>query len=287
MRWIFVLFVSLVASVTAIAQEGLPQEGLPQEGLPQESLPQENLSKEELTLLTFIDNPDLQSQNPKQRSELLDGDGNVIGYVWRMAPIVEWAGLRHAIYAPGFDAQATQTPAVAGSVRSYLELAQQLKVGSASSGNNFPMELIQNRNNIVWMIDYLDRQAAVQDNSEAMQALLQKNDYLTGVGANNSILYGYSMGGLISRHALLSLEDSGTQHNVGAYISLDAPHRGAFLPPALEAYSRTLNSMIKNDFSKNTVGAFIREDIKQVVAIFNSAAARQMLGIYIGRSTPA
>jgi len=266
MRWILVLLVCLVSPVTAFAQA--------------------NLSKEELTLLTFIDSPDLHSQNPAQRSELLDRDGNVIGYVWRMAPIVERVGLRHAIYAPGFDAQATQAPAVAGSVRSYLELAQQLKVGSASSDNNFPMELIENRNSIVWMIDYLDRQATVQDNSEALQALLQKNNYLTDVGAYNSVLYGYSMGGLIGRHALLSLEDRGSQHNVGAYVSLDAPHRGAFLPPAIEAYSRTLNAMIRNDFSKNTIGTFIRDDIKQVVDSFNSAAARQMLGVYIGRSTP-
>ena len=176
MRWIFALIITVV-SVAAIAQE--------------------NLSTEELTLLTFIDNPELGSQDPEQRIELRDGAQRIVGYAWRMAPAIERPGLRHAIFAPGFDTQPTENPAAAGTVRSYLELAKQLSVGWEYSGRNFPMELIQDRGSIVWLVDYLDRRGAVEENSKAIQALLQSNDFLADVGANNSILYGYSMGGLI------------------------------------------------------------------------------------------
>ncbi len=138
----------------------------------------------------------------------------------------------------------------------------------------------------MWLLDYLDRRGAVQKNSKAIQALLQSERYLGDVDGSNSILYSYSMGGHISRHALLSLERSRTGHSVGAYVSLETPHRGAFLPPSIEAYLRTLNSMMRDDFTKNTVGSFLRKDVKRAVAAFGSAAVRQLLGIYIGKSTP-
>ncbi len=246
----------------------------------------EGMSKEALALLSYIDSPTIGSQNPSARIELRDDVGTIVGYAWRMAPANERAGLRHTIFAPGFDAQSTENPAVAGTVRSYLELAQQLSVESETSGSNFPMELIQNRGSVVWLIDYLDRRGAIQENSKAIQSLLQSETFRRELDGKLAILYGYSMGGLVSRHALLSLEDNGIQHNVGAYVSLDAPHRGAFIPPSLEAYLRTLNSMMQDTFSKNTVGQFIRSDVKRAVAAFNSIAVRQLLGIYIGKSTP-
>ncbi len=104
---------------------------------------QEALSNEELTLLSFIDSPNMGNLNPAQRIELRDDANRIVGYAWRMAPTIERPGLRHAIFAPGFDAQSSENPAAAGTVRSFLELAQQLSVGWESSGNNFPMELIQ------------------------------------------------------------------------------------------------------------------------------------------------
>ncbi len=251
------------------------------------TLGQGNLTWEEHLLLSFIGVSDTNTPNPSARIELYNQRGDqLVGYAWRMAPSAELANTQHAIFAPGFDAQAIRQTSPAGSIRSYLELAKQLSVGWKTSGKNFPTELVQNQNNIVWLIDYLDRRASVQANSKAVQALLRHPEYKAGIGRKKSVLYGYSMGGLVARHALLFMEDQGLSHNVGAYVSLDAPHRGAFLPPALETSARTINSMIRNGLSKHAIGTFIREDIKQLVAAFDSDAARQLLGIYIGRATP-
>lgn len=48
-----------------------------------------------------------------------------------------------------------------------------------------------------------------------------------------SIVIGESMGGLLARMALKELENENYDHKVGLYISFDAPHQGANLPPGL------------------------------------------------------
>lgn len=248
---------------------------------------QGGLSWEERVLLAYIDVTDTSRANTSARIELLNEAGDqLVGYAWRMAPQQESPNMHHAIYAPGFDATISNTQSAAGSLRSYLDFAKQLSVGSETSGRNFPTELIQKQNNIVWLVDYLDRRGDVEYNSLAIQSLLRNPNYLADVSQKKSILYGYSMGGLVSRHALLSLEERGQPHNVGAYVSLDVPHRGAFLPPSLEAYARTLDSMLQDGLAAHTVAGFIHADVKRVVKAYDSAAARQSLGIYIGKATP-
>ncbi|MEW7278602.1 T9SS type A sorting domain-containing protein [Aquimarina sp. 2201CG1-2-11] len=53
-------------------------------------------------------------------------------------------------------------------------------------------------------------------------------------GNFESIVIGESMGGLLSRVALKELENENYDHQVGLYVSFDAPHRGANIPPGLQ-----------------------------------------------------
>ncbi len=48
------------------------------------------------------------------------------------------------------------------------------------------------------------------------------------------VVVGPSMGGLISRYALKTMEDESTPHYVRQWISFDSPHEGAYVPLALQ-----------------------------------------------------
>jgi hypothetical protein len=42
---------------------------------------------------------------------------------------------------------------------------------------------------------------------------------------------GESMGGILGRIALKQLENEGFDHQIGLYVSYDAPHKGAYVFP--------------------------------------------------------
>lgn len=246
-----------------------------------------DLEEEEL-LRSFL--PANQSPTP-----LVHGDVT-IAFAWRMesglAP--NPTGRIHAIYVPGFEVQSTDDPITAGTLASYYQVARQLKYpsrtvtiveGSDTQRRNvtFPEHLVEERDAVVWLIDFVDKRASVQRNSLAVQALLNNNIYLQETAGRNSALFGYSMGGLVARHALLDIESDDRVHNVGAYVSLDAPHRGAFLPPTLEAFARTTLALSGGGIGEFINHGLLREDLRAAVQTLDSHAARQLLGLYLGK----
>ncbi|MEM9821272.1 MAG: T9SS type A sorting domain-containing protein [Bacteroidota bacterium] len=63
---------------------------------------------------------------------------------------------------------------------------------------------------------------------------LKQTDPVTGVTYQN-VIAGASMGGQIARWALTTMENEGTCHETGTYLSFDSPHKGANIPLALQA----------------------------------------------------
>lgn len=65
-----------------------------------------------------------------------------------------------------------------------------------------------------------------------------------------SILIGESMGGLLCRAALKELENEGINHQVGLYMSFDAPHKGANIPIGFQNFVNDLLNLyiIKHQF---------------------------------------
>ena len=59
---------------------------------------------------------------------------------------------------------------------------------------------------------------------------------------NDIVSAGISMGGLITRYALTKAEDLGTPLPVDKWISLDAPHQGAYISKDLQQYLGNSNS---------------------------------------------
>jgi len=192
-----------------------------------------------------------------------------------------------AVFASGFDA-ASSEPADPGTLKSAFELADQLSLEVRRNQpkiRNFVTSLTDMGYG-VWVIDYKDRNATVRVNSEVLQAFLKTPEYIRSLDGRFSAIFGYSMGGVIARHALLTMEDESLKHNAGAYISLDSPHRGAFLPPALEVVGRTMNTLTYGGALHAVYKKALREETTKIIKTYNSAAAKELLGIYMGSGAP-
>ena len=84
------------------------------------------------------------------------------------------------------------------------------------------------------LVDFYDGARDIRENA----ALVEKIIHLCNAhkSSNESIVVaGASMGGLISRYALRNMEIQNKQHCARLYISLDAPHLGAYIPLSLQS----------------------------------------------------
>ncbi len=87
------------------------------------------------------------------------------------------------------------------------------------------------------LLDFADGATYIQKNAEVLKALLrQVNNHKEahGITASN-IVIGASMGGLVARYALASMEQEGENHCAGTFVSFDSPHKGAHLPLGVQA----------------------------------------------------
>ncbi|WP_040279308.1 T9SS type A sorting domain-containing protein [Psychroserpens damuponensis] len=72
----------------------------------------------------------------------------------------------------------------------------------------------------------------IQRNAFVLEAVIDwVNTNKTGNAQN--VVLGQSMGGLIARYALRDMENNSEDHDTNLYISHDAPHQGAHLPPGI------------------------------------------------------
>lgn len=79
-------------------------------------------------------------------------------------------------------------------------------------------------------VDWLDSRAPIQANAGLLMKVIKWVNDNKPATADNSILIGRSMGGLISRYALRTMERAGRPHKVKTYVSNDAPHFGVNVP---------------------------------------------------------
>ena len=82
-------------------------------------------------------------------------------------------------------------------------------------------------------VDFYDGATWLQHNSELVQQVIRLcNQYK--MGQESIVVTGASMGGVITRHALRTMELNGEDHCARLWVSLDAPHEGAHIPLALQ-----------------------------------------------------
>ena len=120
------------------------------------------------------------------------------------------------------------------------------------------------------LINEHDGAGYIQKNAMIVVKVLDSiNQVMTAAGtmkeANQTVVIGPSMGGLITRYAIRYMELNGMQHNVRNWISFDSPQKGANVPLGLQHWVR---------FFADEAGSEAAQEAK---AALNSNAARQML----------
>ncbi|MEV0528555.1 hypothetical protein AB0I66_34540 [Streptomyces sp. NPDC050439] len=123
----------------------------------------------------------------------------------------------------------------------------------------------------VILLGFDERSASILDNARAARSAIQEA-IARRAGDHPLTVGGFSMGGLVTRYALAKMEHESVDHETELYFSYDSPHRGAWIPIALQSfahYIRRLNAAFSNQM--------------------NSPAARQLLWQHIAEwnDTPA
>ncbi|MFG2559273.1 esterase/lipase family protein [Streptomyces sp. NPDC048496] len=123
----------------------------------------------------------------------------------------------------------------------------------------------------VIILGFHERSASILDNSRAAQEAIH-HAIAERAGDAPLKVGGFSMGGLVTRHALAKLEMQRMDHQTDLYFSYDSPHRGAWIPIVLQAFAH-----------------YIRDLDSRFSDQINSAAAQQLLWRHIPEwnSTPA
>lgn len=116
----------------------------------------------------------------------------------------------------------------------------------------------------------------IRTNSTVLQNLIRDVNKRK-IGSQDIIVIGASMGGLVARHAIRRLEQSGYTHNISHYISYDSPHKGANVPVGFQTLLLDVDDVFIRDVFN--IGQSV---INEAKTMLDSKAARQMLLRYKG-----
>jgi len=144
------------------------------------------------------------------------------------------------------------------------------------SGGNLKDNINLSQYDIVY-VDYNNGTDDIRRNAKLFEeAINWVNAHKTSGQPN--VVMGLSMGGLVARYALRTMEVAGKDHQTWKFISVDAPHKGANVPVSVQAMVRHLQELdLRVFFIKVLSAADIFSDLKGAVNLLNSKAAKQML----------
>ncbi|MFK4110022.1 esterase/lipase family protein [Streptomyces sp. NPDC002176] len=117
---------------------------------------------------------------------------------------------------------------------------------------------LRRRGRDVILVGFDERSASLLDNAQTATAAIHRT-MAERLGGTRLMVGGFSMGGLVTRYALARMETQRLDHQTAVYFSWDTPHRGAYIPIGLQAFSHFIP--VPNDFARQ----------------MTSPAARQML----------
>lgn len=130
-------------------------------------------------------------------------------------------------------------------------------------------------------VDFDDGTASIPVNAAYVQAAIA---HINGIKATNgsvekNVVIGASMGGVVGKWALRSMEIEEEDHETEIFITFDSPMRGANIPLGLQAFLRDMNSM--KIFGKTPAELDDTGAAAAGWAILNTPAAKQMLYYHI------
>jgi hypothetical protein len=131
------------------------------------------------------------------------------------------------------------------------------------------------------ILDFNNGADYIQNNANLVKKLIQVVNQMKA--ANNStemnVVLGASMGGLVARWALKSMENSNINHETSKFISFDSPHIGANVPLGFQKMQRHLANVGVGPFQWKL--KHLVPELQIGESILNTPAARQML-VYHG-----
>ena len=140
-------------------------------------------------------------------------------------------------------------------------------------------------------INWNNSTASIESNANILKQVIEwVND--NNLTDNRIIVIGQSMGGLIARYALCTMESLGQEHNVSVYVSDDSPQLGANVPLGAIYAAQYLYDFLDgssnskpliDNFSLNSAigGNSLLTYIAEFLALRNSMSVRQMLKQYV------
>ncbi|MCB0762505.1 MAG: hypothetical protein KDC12_13345, partial [Flavobacteriales bacterium] len=102
------------------------------------------------------------------------------------------------------------------------------------------LEDLHNQGYDVILLDFEHGADYIQRNAALLKELINRvNAYKVGDAPN--VVVGASMGGQVSRYALRTMELDGQDHCCRLWVSIDSPHKGAYIPAAIQEFIYILN----------------------------------------------
>lgn len=136
-------------------------------------------------------------------------------------------------------------------------------------------------------IDWKNANECIEANAVLLQDIITNINQIKASDAERNIIMGESMGGLICRYALCTMENMGIDHHTKIYVSLDSPHLGANLPIGLQYLYHDLRNIVYNIKTaiNYTFDLFEITEIEDYINLIDhnlhSSSARQMAINYI------
>jgi len=137
-------------------------------------------------------------------------------------------------------------------------------------------------------VDWDKSEEYIQANANVLIKVLKyiNNEKKLAGSSEKNIILGHSMGGLVIRYALKTMENNNQKHEVSSYISYDSPHLGAHIPLGILYGYHGIKKFI-NEYGLLTklVELFADIDIPDLLTLGDkiaySTAAQQMLVYYV------
>lgn len=199
-------------------------------------------------------------------------------------------------YASGNSNKTIKKPFIVVEGFDPMDLANYMvKTGSLSNSNSFydrfgftnagntlkDIACFMNDYDVIY-VDWMNCEADIRDNAELLKKIIGWiNEQKMACGSNDSnTVMGQSMGGLIVRYALRSMEMQNCKHEVTTFISHDVPHLGANIPVGmLYAVHSLLSFYYGGALAVDVLDYAVNAEnwVKMVQKYLYSDSARQML----------
>ena len=134
-------------------------------------------------------------------------------------------------------------------------------------------------------MDWFDSGADIRANAEVLKEVIRFVNRNKTPNARN-VLVGKSMGGLISRYCLFSMEEDGEKHQTSIFISYDSPQCGANVPIGAMFAFYDITSIIRDPLIGIIMNLF-KMDLNDLMVKLNTLSeyksVRQMCPLFVNK----